>query len=127
MSTGNRRYIHPAQKELIVSMSAHMSSAEIARVTHISQRTVTRVVALWRQTGKVERKPEVSGRPCELDSDDVAYLVGMVQRTPAIELSKLQGALLSVRGSVVDESTVARALNRNGYTNKRAIQDAVEE
>lgn len=72
MSTGNRRYIHPAQKELIVSMAGHMNAAEIARVTHISQRTVRRVVALWRETGKVERKPEIAGRPGELNSDDIA-------------------------------------------------------
>ncbi|KZP08823.1 hypothetical protein FIBSPDRAFT_900977 [Athelia psychrophila] len=30
MSAGNRRYIHPVQKELTVTMAAHMSSAEIA-------------------------------------------------------------------------------------------------
>jgi transposase len=69
---GNRKYIHPAQKELIVSMASFMSSADIAHVTHISQRTVQRVVSLWKRTGEVERKPLVRGRPREPSSGDVA-------------------------------------------------------
>lgn len=47
--------IHPAPKELIVSMAAYMCSADIAHVTHISQHTIQRVIALWKKTWKVEQ------------------------------------------------------------------------
>ncbi|KAH7907310.1 hypothetical protein BJ138DRAFT_1160468 [Hygrophoropsis aurantiaca] len=52
----NRRYIHPAHKELLVTMSATMSSKQIARPTKISQRTVQRVLQLWKESGVVERQ-----------------------------------------------------------------------
>ncbi|KZP27723.1 hypothetical protein FIBSPDRAFT_730513 [Athelia psychrophila] len=119
MSAGNRRYINPAQKDLIVSMAAHMSSAEIAKVTHISWRTVYQVVTLWQQTGKVERKKVVSGPSCELDSGDVAYLIGMIGRTSDLYQSELRNALLMMRGINAHETTISRTLARNGYTRKK--------
>lgn len=67
----NRRYIHPAQKELIITMAHSMTLEDIADVTKISARTVRRVVRLWKQTGSVERKPVNPGRPRELDMADV--------------------------------------------------------
>ncbi|KZP02818.1 hypothetical protein FIBSPDRAFT_969578 [Athelia psychrophila] len=53
-------------------MADHMSSREIAKATHITKRTVQRVVALWKQTGKVERKNKVRGQLRVLNSGDVA-------------------------------------------------------
>lgn len=53
-------------------MANHMSSADIAEVTHISQQTVQRVIAMWKKTRKVEQWPLVRRRPRELNSGDVA-------------------------------------------------------
>lgn len=68
---GNRRYIHPAQKELLVTMSTHMKTSEIEAVTGISQRTVQRVLRIWSNTGQVVCKPNDAGRPRKLDDIDV--------------------------------------------------------
>jgi transposase len=69
----NRRYIHPAQKELMITMSqsTRMTPKDIARVTNYSERTVQRVIRLWKETGLVERRPTNPGRPRELDTADV--------------------------------------------------------
>ena len=67
----NRRYIHPAQKQLIITMSHSMTLKDIATATKISERTVQRVVRLWKQTGLVERKAMRTGRPRELDTTNI--------------------------------------------------------
>jgi hypothetical protein len=54
---GNRRHIPEPMKQQWVTMSAHMKSSDIARVTHSSHRTVNRVLRLSRLTGSVVQRP----------------------------------------------------------------------
>ncbi|TFK68633.1 hypothetical protein BDN72DRAFT_741151, partial [Pluteus cervinus] len=107
---GNRRFIHPAAKEQLVVMSAHMSASQIAAVTHISKRTVNRVIRLAKTTGAVIRKPLQCGRPRVLSSLDIAYLEAWIEHTPDIYVSELRELLAEHRDVDATEATIHTAL-----------------
>lgn len=69
------RYIHPAQKSLIVSLSSHMTPREIQRATHGTQDqvhrcTVERLIKKKRETGDVVHHSTILGRRRELNGLD---------------------------------------------------------
>jgi len=66
------RHIPKAIKEQLVVMSGYLKSSDIARFTHISQRTVNWVLRLKQDTGSVVRTPLALGRPQPLNGLDVA-------------------------------------------------------
>ncbi|KIJ12496.1 hypothetical protein PAXINDRAFT_40221, partial [Paxillus involutus ATCC 200175] len=90
MPYGNRRHIPQAAKEQIVTMSAHMRPSQIAQATGISTRTIRRTKELWWKTGAVQRNPIQQGRPRKLNSLDLAFLEGCIERTPDIYISELR-------------------------------------
>jgi hypothetical protein len=67
-----RRHIPKAVKEQLVVMSGNLKSSDIARVTHISKRTVDRVLKLKQDTGSVVCIPFALGRPRLLNGLDMA-------------------------------------------------------
>ncbi|KAI0365358.1 hypothetical protein BV20DRAFT_938165 [Pilatotrama ljubarskyi] len=115
---GNRRHIPDEQKELILTMLAHLSPKKIADVTGISARTIRRVRQTYRETGQVSRKPLVNGRPRELTG--VEYLESLIERQPDLMLSELRDQLEAAYGIEVDVTTISRSLHRRGYTHKKA-------
>ncbi|EPQ59948.1 Homeodomain-like protein [Gloeophyllum trabeum ATCC 11539] len=115
---GNRRYIPPEQKQLVITMSMSMKPREIAEVTKMGRSTVSRILALWRDTGEVERKPPDLGRPRALTSVEEMYLESLIERRPDTYLSELQDSLLDACGISVDQRTISRTLKRRGFTRK---------
>ncbi|KAJ8582873.1 hypothetical protein M405DRAFT_692426, partial [Rhizopogon salebrosus TDB-379] len=107
---GNRRHIPEPMKQQWVTMSAHMKSSDIARVTHSSHRTVNRALRLSRLTGSVVQRPLQAGRPRLLTALDVAYLDACVERTPDIFLLELQHELREARDVDVSLTTIDRTL-----------------
>ncbi|KAI0737060.1 hypothetical protein BC629DRAFT_1257965, partial [Irpex lacteus] len=107
---GNRRHIPQEQKQLVVMMSRTLDNRTIARATEISERTIRRILELWRNTGCVEQRPYVCGRPRVLSMVDVLFLEGLVEHTPDLYLSELRDRLLEMRGIAVSEQTIANAL-----------------
>jgi hypothetical protein len=69
---GNRRHLPEPMEQQWVTMSAHMKSSDIARVTHSSHRTVNRALCLSRLTGSVVQRPLQAGRPRLLTALDAA-------------------------------------------------------
>ena len=53
-------------------MSRHMTSREIAAATDTGRSTVNCLLHLYKQTGSVVKRPEISGRPRLLNSLDAA-------------------------------------------------------
>ncbi|KAK6981442.1 hypothetical protein R3P38DRAFT_3234215 [Favolaschia claudopus] len=96
-------------------MSAHMSVPDIAAATNISERTIYRIIRTWRTTGDHVQIPLQLGRPRILTSFDVAYLEGLVARTPDIYLFELQECLYEATGLDVAKTTIRDALLRMGY------------
>ncbi|KZP07590.1 hypothetical protein FIBSPDRAFT_707505, partial [Athelia psychrophila] len=111
---GNYTYISPEIKQLMVSLSDHYKTRDIADICQVSPRTVRRVLELWRRRGEVVRVPIVQGRPRGLDALDLAYLESCIERTPDVYLyelrTQLRTQLEDARGTDVDESTIARSL-----------------
>src|SRR6267154_5003626 len=70
---GNCHFIHPKKKRLINIMSAYLKNSKVAKVAEISEHTVQRTLATWRQTGQVTQWPLQEGRPRILTSLDVSH------------------------------------------------------
>ena len=64
-----RRHISKEMKEMALQMSLEsgLGDIEIAEYTGIRPRTLRRIRKLFRETGEIENKPVVSGRPRLLD------------------------------------------------------------
>ncbi|KAF8954278.1 hypothetical protein BDZ97DRAFT_1677231 [Flammula alnicola] len=110
MAIGNRRHISADVKRQLVYMSASLKPCEIAHITGISKRAINRLLELHRRTGCVVKKPLQSGRPRMLNALDIAYLEGLIERSPDLYLSELQAALLEARGVDASEETIRRSL-----------------
>ncbi|KAI0338144.1 hypothetical protein BDW22DRAFT_1338441 [Trametopsis cervina] len=122
---GNRRHIPPEQKELIIKLSAKLDIKTIAHSTEISERTIRRLLSLWRTTGKVTQDRYVDGRPRLLGMYDILYLESLISRTPDLYLSELRDALLRTRGVEVSEQSISNALRRRGYTRKKVCHSVL--
>ncbi|KIJ07458.1 hypothetical protein PAXINDRAFT_90369, partial [Paxillus involutus ATCC 200175] len=122
MPYGNRRHISQAVKEQIIAMSAHMKASQIAEVTGISGRTVRQTLDFWWKTGGVTAVKQSSnkpGRPRRLNSLDISFLEGCIERTPDIYLTELQQELEEACGVRVDETTISRTLRQRGLSRKQ--------
>lgn len=72
MPYGSRRNIPVETKRQMVILSANHSATAIAKVLHVSARTVRRVTRLARMTGNVTTANYPTGRPRMLSSLDLA-------------------------------------------------------
>jgi hypothetical protein len=75
---GNRRYIHPELKKLVLKMQREnptMTRSEIKELTGVSVITQSRIRTLERETGEVIRTPLQMGRPRLLNALDAAVSV----------------------------------------------------
>jgi hypothetical protein len=77
MSPNTFRYIPPAQKRHVITMSAKgMTNKEIAAAINIGESTVRRIKRLWHTTGYVVAQPATNGRPPALTSLDLEASTG---------------------------------------------------
>ncbi|KAJ2911978.1 hypothetical protein MD484_g8431, partial [Candolleomyces efflorescens] len=93
----NRRHIHKAVKEQLVVMSGNMKPSAIEKATSVSKRTVNRILKLARETGDVVRSPLQQGRPRVLNALHVAFLEGLIERTPDMYYSEIRDELQASR------------------------------
>lgn len=113
------RRISDELKEMALSMSLQgLTDAEVHEFTGISVRSLKRLRSTHRLTGGVSRKPIAPGRPRDLTSMQKQYLCDCVERQPDISLSELQTDLREVCGVDTSVQTVARSLQREGFTMK---------
>ncbi|KAJ7896977.1 hypothetical protein B0H13DRAFT_1503520, partial [Mycena leptocephala] len=106
------RYIPPAQKRHVITMSAKgMTNKEIAAAINIGESTVRRIKRLWHTTGYVVAQPATNGRPPALTSLELEASTGsLIERQPDIYLSELKKGLEEGRWIDVDETTISRSL-----------------
>ncbi|KAJ3510040.1 hypothetical protein NLJ89_g4895 [Agrocybe chaxingu] len=90
-SIAMRRYISKEEKKIALRMSveSHLNDEEIAEYTGIRPRTMRRLRQQYRETGEIERKPVVSGRPRLLNALDATFLEALVERQPDILVSEI--------------------------------------
>ena len=74
MSTGNRRYIPPSIKELMVTLQTRkrLKKSQVAALLDVSPRTVRRVTKLEAETGSVIRQQSPVGARRMLNGVDCA-------------------------------------------------------
>lgn len=65
---GHYQYIPIETKQTIVELSTRLKFCDIAKLLNVDRKTVSRVVHLATETGKVVRKPVVPGGPRKLNS-----------------------------------------------------------
>lgn len=121
-----RYHISDDRKRDIVLLHRTHSARQISGMLDVSERTVQRVIANVRQTGRVSRPAPIKGRHRILTNNDVTFLQSCVERTPDIYLRELQQELEAVCGAVASEATIERALKRRGYSRKKVTRAAVE-
>ena len=113
------RHISDELKDMALSMSLQgLTDAEVHECTGISVRSLKRLRSTHRRTGKVSRKPLVPGRPRDLTSMQTQFLCDCVERQPDMTLAELQAELRDVCGVDTSVTTVARSLQREGFTMK---------
>jgi transposase len=113
------RHISNELKEMALSMSLQgLTDTEVHEFTGISVRSLKRLRSVHRRTGEVSRKPLDPGRPRTLTSMQSQFLCDCVERRPDMALSELQTELQDVCGVDTSVTTVARSLQREGFTMK---------
>ena len=95
--------------------SRHAAAAHF----EVSVSFVVKLMAAFRQTGRLAAKPEGGWRYSKLDPHR-DFLMGRVTEKDDITMSEL-AAELAERGTVVDPSSLSRWLIRNGYRFKKNI------
>ena len=95
--------------------SRHAAAAQL----DVSVSFVVKLMAAFRQTGRLAAKPEGGWRYSKLDPHR-DFLMGRVTEKDDITMSEL-AAELAERGTVVDPSSLSRWLIRNGYRFKKNI------
>ena len=114
-----RRHISDELKEMALSMSFQgLPDSEVHELTGISIQSLKRLRSIHRCTGEVSRKALVPGRPRDLNSMQRQFLCDCIKWQPDMALVELQTELHEVFGLETSLQTVARTLQREGYTMK---------
>jgi len=123
-----RRHISDDLKETALAMSLQgIGDSEIREYTGISERSLKRLRHTYRNTGAVSAKPDVVGRPRMLTAMEVKFLCDCVARQPDMALSELQAELREACAIDTSIQTIARSLQREGYTMKTVTRPALEQ
>ena len=114
-----RRYISDELKEMALSMSFQgLPDSEVYELTGISIRSLKRLRSTHRRTGEVSHKALTPGQPRDLTSMQRQFLCDCINRQPDMALAELQTELHEVFGIETSMQTIARTLQREGYTMK---------
>jgi transposase len=113
------RRIPDEVRQMALSMSLQgVPDSEVREYTGISVRSIMRLRSAHRRADEVERKPLVHGRPRNLTSMQSQFLCDCIRQTPDMALAELQMELHDVCGVDVSVTTIARTLQRQGFTMK---------
>jgi transposase len=113
------RRISDELKHVALSMSFRgLTDSEVHKYTGISVRSLKRLRSTHRLTGEVSRKSLAPGRPRSLTSMQKQFICDCVERAPDMVLAELQAELREVCGVDTSVTTVARTLQREGFTMK---------
>jgi transposase len=113
------RRISDEVRQMALSMSLQgIPDSEVHEYTGISVRSIKRLRSAHRRADEVPRKPLAPGRPRNLTSMQSQFLCDCVKRTPEMALAELKTELQEVCGVDVSISTIARTLQRQGFTMK---------
>ena len=77
------------RKRIIAAKEHGISHAQIAREMQISVSAITRLLALYRETGRYDARPLNNGRKPRLDEETLSKIEKRIQEQPDIALHEL--------------------------------------
>ncbi len=102
-----------------------VSAQDVAKVMHVSERTVYRYAERFSVTGEVRPSAKKNGPARLLCEYEELLLTQLVLYHPGIYLQELQQQLYDSTGRWVDASTICRTVHRLGMTRLASIPAAV--
>jgi len=100
---------------------------EVATLLDVSLGSVHNVASSYQNFGQVSNpRPQMSGRRCVLDNNDLSFIREVISAQPSIYLDEFQHGLATVRGVQVSLATISRTLSRMGFTRKVLSRKANE-
>ena len=96
-----------------------LESGDIARLMHISERSVYRFAERYKATGDVRLFAKRNGPRRLLCESEELLLIQQILLHPGIYLRELQDNLFNSTGRMVDASTICRTVHRLGFTRQK--------
>ena len=97
-----------------------LTYAQTAKLLGVGEATVSRILRLHRDTGRVDPRPRRGGNYSAIQGRIARLLQSIVSNMPDATVAELTEALVS-RGRVeTSRSSVQRALHRLGYSRKKS-------
>lgn len=104
-----------------------MSTAEIAEVLFIAERSVCRYLAICNSTGPVDPKEQRSGAgELSTDLEQLTILHSLIHK-PTLHLNEVQEKLFETTGTWVSASTICRTIKKQGFTRKKVQYIALQQ
>jgi len=104
---------------VINKWASGLSSEVIAGHLCIGERTVQRIVAIYRTYGDVTPLPSARGRTRMLSADHLEYLRLLIRESPDLYLDELAEEMSTYLAQSVSKSLIWNTLRRMGYTRKQ--------
>ena len=111
---------HEVRRAIIRSLHEHgLTYAQIAELLDIGEASVSRVLRLHRETGRIEPGLRGPGRSSAIVGSVARELERLAAKTPDATTAELMAALAKRTGVRTSLSSVKRALHRLGYSRKK--------
>ena len=100
---------------------------QIATLLHVSERTVTRYVALFYESGDVRSRARNNGPQRLLGEFEQLILLRLILANPGIYLHEMQDELVNMFGVSVSKATICRTLRYMGCTRQAMHHVAIQQ
>ena len=97
-----------------------LSYQQIARLLNIGEATVSRVLRLHRETGRVTPQPRGGGNFSPIRGKVATQFKRLVAKMPDATVAELHQALTQCTGVITSRAAVLRALHRLGFSYKKS-------
>jgi len=105
------------RRAIVIHKKNNVQEEDIAKWLIISHSTVTKVWALYRQTGSYLPKPRTQGRKPAIDEQTMANIERGIKKTPDMTL----GELINEFNLSITEGALSRKLKKRGYSFKKRL------
>ena len=104
-----------------------MSPASIGDILFVAERSVYRYLALFDSTGSVDPKEQTCGPRPELGKMEPFTNLQLLIHKPTLQLKEVQEKLFDATGTWVHQSTICRAIKKQGFTLKKVQYIALQQ
>ena len=113
-----KAYSLDLRERIVRAVADGTSQAEVARLFHVSERSVKRYLHQWRTTGALRPLPRPGKRPA-IGPDRYPAVLAQLVATPDATLEEHCERWRAATGTAVSPSTWCRLERRVGWTHKK--------